>query len=105
MQITIRSDGQIEFVRSDALAAAYDAVGAERAERRASHVEPVCAPLRTLFRAIRRRVRDDSVLATFTRYWPVRWRVAIVGGPTFGPFWSRRAAIRAEIEWLNENEL
>lgn len=104
-QIVIRPDGQIEYVRSADVDAAYQSAGASLTRRRASVVEPVGRLARALFRAIRARFADESAAAAFTRVWPVRWRVAIVDGPTFGPFWSRRAAIAAEVRWLRENRL
>ena len=104
-QVVVRPDGQIEFVRGDDRDAAYASAGGTLSRRRASVVEPVGRLARALFRAIRGRSADDSAAAAFTRVWPVRWRVAIVNGPTFGPFWSRRAAIAAEVRWLEENRL
>ena len=105
MQFTINQNGQIQYVDHGPLGAALTAEAGTRVERRASHVEPASGPLRALFRAIRKRVRDDSLAARFTRIWPVRWRVTIIGGPTFGPFRRRADAIRAEIEWLEDNQL
>jgi hypothetical protein len=102
-QITIDTDGQIRFVNKPALAAAFapDRPTLERA----SHVEPAHPVLRAIFRCLRAHTRDDSLLAAFTRRWPCRWRVAIVAGPTFGPFARRPAAIAAEIAWLNTYRL
>jgi len=104
-QLVVRPDGRIEFADCDALGAAYGDAGGRLTQRRASHVEPVGRIARALFRAIRRRVADGSAAAAFTRVWPVRWRVSIIDGPTFGPFWSRRAAIAAEVRWLRANRI
>lgn len=69
--------------------------------QRVSHVEPVNRLARWLFHQIRSRVDDESKAAAFTRLWPCRWRARIFEGPTLGPFWSRRAAIAAEVMWIN----
>jgi len=68
--------------------------------RRASQVEPVNTWLRWLFHSIRRRVKEDSFLAEFTRKWPCQWQARIFNGPTFGPFKSRKTAIATEIVFL-----
>lgn len=69
---------------------------------RVSRVEPVHPFLKKLFYLIRNRVKDDSLLAGFTRLWPCSWQARIFYGPTLGPFKSRKAAIAAEIKWMNE---
>ena len=75
--------------------------------RRASHVEPWSLSLKFLFRALRGAFGDDSWAADWTRRWPCRWTVDLspVGGPSYGLFYSRDAAIEFEIEWLNEKFL
>jgi hypothetical protein len=70
--------------------------------RRVSHVEPVNGALRWLFHLIRNRVHDDSYLAKFARYWPCKWQANIIDGPILGPFKNRRAAIEAEIRWIEK---
>lgn len=102
-QITIDTDGRIEFVAKPELTAAF---GPETlTQRRASHVEPTNRLLRALFRLLRAHSQDDSLLAAWTRRWPCQWQVSIVDGPRFGPFAQRTAAIDAEVEWLNQYRL
>lgn len=100
-QIIIEPDGQIRLVDHHEMGPELGQV----TKQRASHVEPVNPILRGLFRLLRARARDDGLVAAFTRCWPCRWRVAIVAGPTFGPYRQRAAAIAAEIDWLNDNRL
>lgn len=69
--------------------------------RRVSHVEPVNRTLRWLFHAIRKRVKDNSAIAEFTRRWPCRWQARVFDGPVLGPFLSRQSAIAAEIAYIN----
>lgn len=70
--------------------------------RRVSHVEPVNPVLRWLFYAIRKRCNDASVFASFTRVWPCRWQAQIFDGPMLGPFDTRKAAIAAEVQFIEE---
>lgn len=100
-QITIDPDGQIRLIDHDDLGPEYGQVSRERA----SHVEPENRVLRGLFRLLRAHARDDGPVAAFTRRWPCRWRVTIIGGPSFGPFRARATAIDAEIAWINEHRL
>lgn len=103
-QITIGTDGQLEYVNKPELAEAFATSGTATLKR-ASHVTPVNWILRLAFRALRAHTNDDSPWAAFTRAWPCRWQVAIIDGPTFGPFRQRSAAIDAEVRWLNSNRL
>ena len=107
MNVYFHEDGSLSYVASsEAQQFARELLGADYAptRRRASHVEPTLAPLRGLFHLIRRSVSENHPLANWTRRWPCRWRVRILpAGPTFGTFWNRQAAIRAEIRWLNEH--
>ena len=75
--------------------------------QRASHVEPVNPVLRWLFRTLRSQVEDGSPVAAFTRKWPCRWQadLALSGGPVLGPFQRRRAALAAEVAWLEHHIL
>ena len=70
--------------------------------QRASHVVPENFWLRLAFQAIRAHVSDTSRLAAWSRTWACLWRVNIVGGPTLSSRWhNRKAAIEAEIQWLD----
>jgi len=103
MVITFRH-GQAEYVAHPDLAAVF---GGGVRSRRASHVEPVSPVLRAAFRLIRRSVADTSPLAGWTRRWPCRWRVDLTlsGGPVFGAFSDRQAAIAAEVDWIEQHVL
>lgn len=70
-------------------------------KQRISYIEPVHPVLRWIFHLIRKRVRDDSKLAQFTRQWKCLWRANIFHGPILGPFKERAQAISAEIAWVN----
>jgi hypothetical protein len=67
---------------------------------RVSHVEPVSPTLRWLFHFIRKRVKDESHLASFTRFWPCLWQARIFDGPILGPYKTRKQAIEAEIHFI-----
>lgn len=67
---------------------------------RVSHVEPVNGILRGIFHFIRKRVSDESKLASFCRIWPCLWQANIFDGPTLGPFKTRKQAIEAEIHFI-----
>lgn len=97
--LTIRPDGTATFVRTEG-AEHFDGLGAV-STKRASRIEPVNPALRFVFRVIRQRVPDNSKIAAWTRAWKCSWRVAIIGGPTFGRFSDRQAAIDAEVRFLN----
>lgn len=97
-QIRITADG-FEWVGDNPVAQAY---GAAR-RRRASRIEPCHPLLRVPFRALRAITPDSSRIADWTRRWPCQWRVRILGGPTFGHFRERQAAIQEEIRWLEQH--
>lgn len=101
LQITIEADGSVRFVDKPQL---RDFPG-ERTRERASHITPVNRLLRVAFRLLRAHTRDNGPVAALTRRWPCRWQVEIVGGPRFGSYADRQAAIDAEVRWLNENRL
>ena len=97
----IISEGRMTYLLTEAAPRLEGAV-----VRRASHVEPVNAYLRLVFRAIRKLVSDDSRIAAWTRLWPCLWRVDIipVGGGILPVHYSNRlAAIDAEVEALNNH--
>jgi hypothetical protein len=73
-------------------------------KRRASHVTPVNPVLRVIFRLVRWLVKDESQVAGWTRTWGCLWQADLApsGGPVLGPYSDRKAAIRAEVDWLNE---
>lgn len=98
LTIFIDEDGMTHGLKSSLT----ESLGLKNRER-VSHIEPTNRALRWLFHFIRSRVSDDSGWATFTRYWPCRWRANIFAGPTLGPFFMRRNAIAAEVAWINEN--
>lgn len=97
MKVRIQN-GRAVFVASQALAE-VESLGTCH-KTRASHVEPINPFLRWCFHLIRRRVADESRLAAWTRRWPCLWRARIFGGPILEPFADRKAAIDAEVEWL-----
>lgn len=100
--IKVACDGAVRFVHDDDLEAA---LGGTCRKQRASHVEPVQPVLRWLFHCIRSRVADDSWLAGWTRRWPCVWQARIFDGPVLGPFVDRKAAISAEVDWLESHVL
>ena len=110
MQITFRPDGTAEHVGdSDLLAGSVQSA----TKRRASNVEPHWWLLRLAFHLLRglewlvNKIEGhaDETVTEWTREWPCLWRVRVVGGPTWGQYRSRAAAIRDEIEWLEANRL
>ena len=76
--IVLDEDGTIRFIHDDDLALLLACGAASIA--RASHVEP-----------------NEQA----------QWEADLepVGGPTLGPFPTRRAALQAEVAWLNEHVL
>lgn len=74
-------------------------------KRRASHVFPRNFILRTLFRILRCWLGDKGRMSEFTRSWKCAWIIdtSPVGGPILNGIWyDRRAAIDAEVEYLNK---
>jgi len=102
--IEFDDDGNIICLDDADIADVLEMLGIKQT-RRASHVVP-CEPLlKCLFRFIRQRVDDKSLLAEFTRLWPCAWEadMAPSGGPVLGPFPSRRQALKKERRWLIDN--
>ena len=121
--VTIDESGDLVFLNSPEHDVFLEL--GETLTTRASHVEPYALLPRLLFTAIRYFVHDDSKLAAWTRGWECGWRVntSPVGGPilTCGHVWDdlgrwdkvfhsmddtavwgdRKAAIRAEVKFLN----
>ena len=118
--ITIDESGDLKMLEM-AMAEPFKTLGTT-VTKRASHVEPAPYWDRVLFTFIRALVPDDSRLAEWTRNWNTLWRVNMrpVDGPIlrFGHMYpailltseqanrvycwgSRKAAIEAEIEFLN----
>lgn len=100
----IDEDASVRFVASAEMVDAAAGLG-DVSLQRASHVVPENRFLRAAFRLIRALVRDESRAAGWTRRWNCRWIAQIIGGPRLGPFDDRSAAIAAEVEWLDENNL
>ena len=86
-QINIGPDGKIRLIDHSELGEALGTV----ARQRASHVEPANRILRGIFRALRAHTNDSGPVAAFTRSWPCLWTVAIIDGPSFGPYRQRPA--------------
>ena len=95
--IFIDNDGEMSGIASDLTAK----LGLSSL-RRVSRVEPVNPVLRRLFYFIRNHCTDKSLLASFTRAWPCCWQARIFDGPVLGPFDTRKAAIAAEIQFVEE---
>lgn len=103
MIINIDQQGRISFIASSEAAPLLAAGVASK--RRASHVEPVSLLLRIAFHAVRGCVSDESRLAEWTRSWACLWRVRIIGGPTLAGGWrDRKAAIAAEVKWIERHQ-
>lgn len=104
VQITFRPDGTIEHIGDDQSTAAgiVAEIAGRSTKRRASHIEPCSPALRVAFHAV--RWFGERAVA-WTRSWPCLWRVRIVGGPTFGEYRDRSAAIAAEVAWLENHRL
>jgi hypothetical protein len=80
--------------------------GTQVSRRRASHVEPDAAPLRWLFHALRHYFGEEGKVAAWTRSWLCLWRVNMQpsNGPILDERWIRREdALRAEVQWLEQN--
>jgi hypothetical protein len=107
VEIIIDQSGGVRHIldpeHDDIYAAFGDVVGTYRN----SHVEPHGWFKRWLFSTIRKRVSDDGAIAAWTRLWDCHWRVnmTLVGGPIFGKFADRGAALAAEVKWLKEHNL
>jgi hypothetical protein len=97
MRLIIHTDGRVEALESDITRE----LGLH-SKTRVSHIEPVNPALRQLFHLIRKRVKDDSLLASWTRRWPCKWQARIFDGPVLGPFKNRQAALAAEINFIEE---
>jgi hypothetical protein len=103
-RIRVHKDGTIEFIDKPELAA-LKSEGATT-KRRASHVEPARRLWRILFHVLRWVFGESGSVATFTRIWPVWWRVNLSpsNGPILGQLYSnRKEAIAAEVRWLQES--
>lgn len=101
--ITITADGRVRFLNNEVTAALATP---STLVRRASHVEPHGRIMRAAFHSLRFFFGEKGAMAEFTRLWPCRWRVnlAPAGGPILpGRWYNRKAAIQAEIVWLNKN--
>src|SRR5271157_1928270 len=106
--VNIREDGTIVCLDHKE-AACFKELGKVKT-RRASHVEPYTRRYRIAFYILRGLFGDKGRVADWTRYgkfWASRlWRVNLtpVGGPILlGATHPREAAIRKEIEWLDEH--
>ena len=101
--IRITSDGRVRFLNTPETATL---ITPETVTRRASHVQPVNQLLRRAFYALRTAYGEKGWVAQFTRLWPCLWQVDLspVGGPVLSQVWrDRKAAIEAEVRWLNRN--
>jgi hypothetical protein len=76
--IRIDSNGTYKCIHDDDLAAALVAGGDAITIMRASHVEP-----------------------TATGQWEADLKLS--DGPVLGPFETRKAAVQAEVDWINQN--
>jgi len=102
--VIVRADGSVDYIDlPDARELAGDLGAVTRS--RASHIVPCSLLLRLAFRGLRSLVADESRLASWSRGWRCLWRVEIVGGPSFGAYADRAAAIAAEVDWLNSERL
>jgi hypothetical protein len=97
--IKLRTDGTLDFIGDEG----RELVAGPATKTRASHVLPVSRGKRWAFRLLRAAFADTSRVASWCRTWRGLWRVEVIGGPTFGPFDDRLAAIRAEVEYLRRN--
>jgi hypothetical protein len=99
--IRITADGTVRFLNTPETATL---ITPETVTRRASHVEPHGVIMRVAFHVLRYFFGEKGPMADFTRLWPCRWRVNLcpVGGPVLpGRWYDRKAAICAEVVWLN----
>lgn len=104
MKITADAHGAITYIAKPELSCLANET---TVRKRASHIEPCRFALRVAFRVIRAIVPSHSPVACWTRRWPCRWRcnLHLSGGPVFGAFTDRQAAIDAEVEWLERNRI
>ena len=101
--IGITPDGDMQFLKSEDT---NFLVSSETVTKRASHVEPCNPGLRRIFHGLRAAFGEKGLVSEFTRVWPCQWRVNLspIGGPVLSQVWrNRKAAIHAEVVWLNEN--
>lgn len=107
-KVTVRilPNGDIQFIDTPDLADLKSA--GVTTTRRASHVEPARWYWRALFRTLRRIFGESGAVSTFTRSWPVLWRVNLTpsGGPILSyEYRSRSQAIEDEVVWLLEHRM
>jgi hypothetical protein len=106
--VTIDENGDLLMLKSDAADVFLES--AEVVTKRASHVEPTGYVTRAVFHLLRSLVKDDSVLAAWSRTWRCTWRVntAPVGGPILR--WKHTDNWRSEVfpehiaAWQNRKE-
>jgi hypothetical protein len=96
----IEADGSVTFLNSPEMRGLH--LGPSKI-RRYSHVEPASPVLRLIFHALR-LLGDTGAVSDWTRDWPCCWRARIINGPILaGRWYNRQSAIRAEIEFFNQN--
>lgn len=100
--VAVSPGGRIDYLDHGQMA-----IDGKTRRRRASHIVPERFWLRQWFRLVRLFVRDESLVAAWTRRWRTLWVVdlRLSGGPVRGPFANRAMAVTYEEEWLVANVL
>ena len=104
VSISIRPNGTIETIFDKQASSLYESLGAVT-KQRVSNVLPVGRWRRRVFRFIRSRVADGSLLAGLCRRIPGSWSAHMVSGEVLGPYRHRHEAIEAEVALLHSRGL
>jgi hypothetical protein len=106
--VNIREDGTLVCLNHEETSC-FKELGKVKT-RRASHVEPYTRRYRIAFHMLRFLFGEKGRVSDWTRngtFWRSRlWRVNLtpIGGPILpGGMHPREAALRAEVEWLDEH--
>ena len=98
--VNINDDGVISYIK-DPKAPAFEG---SHSQRRASNVLPHNPIKRIAFKALRLVFGNRGRVSDWTRTWTGENIVNIVGGPTLGPFGSRREALDYEVQYLLDTQ-
>ena len=93
--VIVTTDGSVRYVHNDDLAEMLQPLG-ETSIRRASIVEHSTDLPDHMRQAVEAHCREHQIDNK-------GWWAMILHGPLLGPFASRKLALAAEVEWLNQS--